>query len=374
MNEARPYIMTLAGSVVSLNVVDRVCAEGDRTGRDSAVLVAGVALCAGASMLNLVLVPGLMAYAALKCSKGEKGGLVTMIREHRHTLLCLGLILGLLGAYYLETVIRGHGGQREPFTWMNAGYALYEMLGFGGLGAPRILIRELSPARILAGYSIPLGVGLGVWGAVLGMVWVWRREVLRDDVLRSSLGGLVVGTVTLAGIAVCFQVSLWGRHFMAMVPFLLLALASLFGTIRKSAPRVADLILIAVVCLFALSSFRQRVFDEYRKDPIREAMAELDLVTRHCPDLPAILITTPLVKGCYGGEAGSTGIPVVGWTEQQAKHWQEIHPVYAILVHRADKFDPNGYWPHFQKHGNIKTLWRDGNIRIFRVDAGKGNQ
>ena len=151
MNEARRFIVTFASSVLSLYAVESLCAEGEGNGpmRTRGALVAGGGLCAGASMLNLIVVPSLAIYLAVRLPGSLVSGVRAWIRNNARTMIALAVLLSCFTGYYVLTLMQGHGGQREPFTWINAAYAIYEMLGLGGLGAPPILMRELTVSTIL---------------------------------------------------------------------------------------------------------------------------------------------------------------------------------------------------------------------------------
>ena len=367
MNEARPYMMTFATSMLSLLAVEMLCAASaeSRSSQASVALLIGVGLCAGTSMLNLGLIPGLLAYAWMRSPGGFVSGIPAWVRSHKGLLGGLVLILSCATWYYFLTLIHGHGGQREPFTWVNGAYAIYEMLGFGGLGAPRILLRELSATDVLSQYGALLVAGLAVWGWVLGVVLRRYRDVTGDPTVRAAIAGLAVGGICLAGAAVCFKVSLWGRHFMAVLPFLFLGLASSLESARKGSPLLARIAICGLIGMFAVSAIRQRVLDEYRKDPIREAVTELEALSGR--DVPAVALTCPLALWRYGGDSIRAITLITGWAKSDAVQWQKEHHEYILLVHRPDKFDPEGVWTGSLEGSDTKQIWRQGNIRIYRI-------
>lgn len=372
MNEARPYVMTLATSMLSLYAVESLCSapQGACVGRQTLILVTGIGLCAGTSMLNLVLVPSLVVYAAMRVSGGGGfRGLMDWMRHHRGTLICLTVLLMCLTGYYLMTLVQGHGGQRDPFTWINALYAIYELLGFGGLGAPRILLRELSVASILSKYGVTLGLGLAVWIGVGWVIWIRRRDLLKDTIVRAAVISLAVGVLALSGAAIICSVSLWGRHFMVMMPLLLWGVASTLDMVRKDLPIAGHCAMLGLLGVFAVSSVRQRELEDYRKDPLREATAELVAIVHRSPHVPVVMVTAPLASWCYGGKAAPALTPVFGWPEARSRRWQREHPSYVVLVHRADKFDPKGIWTPSRTDDHVKLLWWAGNIRIYLVNG-----
>ena len=377
MNEARPYVMTFATSMLALYALESLCAVSSETcgSKHTVALVVGIGLCVGASMLNLILVPSLIAYLMMRLSGASVlKGWRNLMRYNLGTLGNLLVLLGGIAAYYLFTLVQGHGGQREPFTWINASYAIYEMLGFGGLGAPRILLRELSVASVLSRYGTTLVLGLIVWCLVVAVMWLRRREILQDPIVRAAWTGLVVGILALAGSATFFKVSLWGRHFMVVMPLLLLGLAGALDAARKGAPLASKLSLLVLIGLFAVSSVRQRGLDDYRKDPLREAVAELREIIRQSPSKPVVMVSSPLALWYYGEDMTFFVTPVFGWSDARSRRWQSVHSEYVILVHRADKFDPQGNWTSSLGTAKAKLLWQSGNIKIYHINADAGSK
>lgn len=370
MNEARPYMMSFAAGMLALYAAESLCSNSMESGpAHKAAMLAGLGLCAGASMLNLILVPSLAVYVSLRLSDGAvAGGWRIWIRHHKGALGGLAALLTCMACYYCFTLLQGHKGQREPFVWLNAAYALYEMLGFGGLGAPRILLRELSLAKILSGYGVTLAAGLVVWGSIAGVLWARRREVSRDPIVRAAVASLAFGVLALAGAAIIGKASLWGRHFMMMLPLLLWSLAGALETARKVSPAAARGAIFALIGLFVFSSVRQRGLDEYRKDPLREAVRELGTIVRRTPAMPVAVVSSPLAVWRYGGDATPALTPVLGWPEDRSRKWQAGHPAYILLMHRADKFDPGGVWARQLSSASGATLlWSAGNVKIYRV-------
>lgn len=377
MNEARPYLMTFSTGMLALWGVEMMCTRVKvRDIHAGAVaLTAGVGLCAGASMLNLFLVPALMTYVVMRWPGNASGGLSDFVRMHRMTLVGLFTVIVFMVCYFAFTLIQGHGGQRTPFSAINAAYSVYEMLGFGGLGAPRILLRELSSKEVLSRYGGTLALGLVVWGGVGWSFWRARREILHESACRAALSGWAVGVLGLMGAAVCFKASLWGRHFMAVLPLFAWGVVCALEAARARTRVVGSIAVWALVALFMLSSLRQRVLDEYGKDPLREAVRELAIIGRQNPDTPVVVLAGTLALWYYNTE-NIAMIPVVRWPEARARRWQNIHREYFLLVHRADNLDPAGVWSGNLGKPGTKLVWQRGNARIFRIrrdSSGEGN-
>ena len=217
-------------------------------------------------------------------------------------------------------------------------------------------------------------LGLIVWCLVVAVMWLRRREILQDPIVRAAWTGLVVGILALAGSATFFKVSLWGRHFMVVMPLLLLGLAGALDAARKGAPLASKLSLLVLIGLFAVSSVRQRGLDDYRKDPLREAVAELREIIRQSPSKPVVMVSSPLALWYYGEDMTFFVTPVFGWSDARSRRWQSVHSEYVILVHRADKFDPQGNWTSSLGTAKAKLLWQSGNIKIYHINADAGSK
>lgn len=373
MNEARPYMLTFAGAALALagaEVLASTPGGAPRRGANSAIL-AGTGLCVGASMLNVAVLPALAAYAALRlvAQEGCPGGQPWLARIRAHGAL-LGLLvveLGAFGLYYGFTWWQGHGGQREGFSIANMAFAAYEMLGFGGLGAPRILIRSLTLRQVLSHYGWTLGVGLAVWVGVLLTVWPTRKAWRSHPVLPALAAALLAGVSTLVAAAWLCRASLWGRHFMAAYPFVMGLLACLLTSPELPHPAWRRAALGALAALFLVSLARQCVLPSYAKDPLREGIRQLDVLQRQ--DARPVLFLAYDRALWYYGESMLPGMAIApGWGAEQGTRWDTEHPSYRLFMHRPDKFDPTGLWQQRAASPGASVEWRQGNVTIYTID------
>lgn len=369
MNEARPYVMTCATSLVALYAAERLCArelpQADRAA--SVLLLAGVGLCLGASLLNLMLLPSLLVYGVVR--KGGQGG-VRAVRDLARNQA--GTWAGLLGVtacvavYYAFTLAQGHGGYRAPFSLVNAAATVYEALGFGGLGVPRAFAHEMALGEVWPRYGLTLAAGIVAWVLVAWAVWLSRRSILQDPVCRAAIAGCMVGSLGLVAAAVVFRTALWGRHFMVVMPLFFWAVACGLEPCRRERPGLARVAGWVLVGVFAVSIVRQRALDDYRKDPLREALVELRAISRHRPDRPALALVYPLALWRYGA-SGDGIVEVSAWPEAKIKRWLAEHPQYWIMVNRPEKLDLSGLWMRQLKESHATVIWQRGNTRIYRV-------
>jgi hypothetical protein len=368
MNEARPYLMTFATALLALWGVEGLCAGSpEREGRTGApAVLIGVGLCAGASLLNLFLIPALAVYAFLRTRGQSASDLGSLVRRQIGLLVGVLILSACLAGYYAFTLVQGHGGQREAFSLVNVVYAVYEMLGFGGLGAPRILLRELSVSQVLSRYGVTLAIGLAGWVWVGWTLWRVRREILTGKTCGTAAAAFAAGALGLILVAVTFKAALWGRHFMAVLPLFLWAIVCALETARNTLRTEGRIAVWALIGLFLVSSFRQRALDDYRKDPMREAVAALGEVARYEPDLPNVALVYPLALRFYDRPSGGTTC-VAEWPEARIRRWQREHLAYLILVHRTDKMDPGGIWTGGDERTRADIVWQEGNMRIYRI-------
>jgi len=371
MNEARPYIMTFALAAWSLAFLDRATdgelGRGERFG-----FVAAPVLCCATSMLNIFLLPALVVYGSMKLRTSEAGAR-RWVRAYRGPLLVLVVGLAVLAAYYAITLRAGHGGQKFPYTWANLGFSLYEWLGFGGLGAPRNVLREIGPSASLPLYGPTLGLGAIAWILVL-VTWVRRGSAGIGNVAV----GLLAGGGLLVLLAMVAPASLWGRHFIFLAPFALLIL----GTLLLQPPtRFGRVVLVLLVLTFVLSSLRQRFDADYGKDPYREAIVELRERIEPAFREPIVWVAYPRAVLVYGGTclpwdgppaSGGAGDPPRIFpgdmrSAEEIERWVAEHPAFILVLHRPDITDPSGAWEALAGLPSTERLWERGNMRIYHV-------
>jgi hypothetical protein len=376
MNEARPYIMTLASAMMALLGTEMLCCahgEQDRKVIGRVLLVAGVGICLGASMLNMILLPALLVYFLLRSGPWTGEVWRRVVKGNRGVGVALGLI-GLGSAvYYGLTLMQGHGGQREPYSWVNAGYACYEMLGFGGVGVPRILCREMGIREILSQYGAGLCAGVVVWGLLMGSVLCAWRGWVKDRDFWTAWAAFGVGVASLIGLALVGRASLWGRHFMAVYPFFLLGLVIFMGRLKHYFPRWGKWVIFLFIGLFLLSSGRQRLMECYKKDPLRDGLCRLAEISGKSQPVPVLALIYPPALWYYKDVAGD--IQLAGsWSDEQMDNWCRRNPHYYILTHRSDKTDPSGVWVKTLRRSQAQILWMSGNVKIIEVNGRKDSR
>jgi len=279
-NEARPYIMMIAGSQMILAYLLNLHARS--TNKRPAeplflmLFLLGSILLFGASLLGVFWVFTACVYV-----------LVHHLRRSTWRELLQGvnpllwglflIVVTVLTVYYLNSLLKGAGGNRlAPSTLSSGLFAAYEMLGLAGIGPGRLELRG-SGLAALAPYAIGLLAAASVLLMVLaaGLNEARVRLGTRELVLMGAMGAFPVAIVILSGFVMHWRVL--GRHLIAALPLLNLVLA--LGLVRLLDPDTrhvrATRWAIAVSCLVFLtySSLSQRIAERHRKDDYRAAAA-----------------------------------------------------------------------------------------------------
>jgi hypothetical protein len=273
-NEARPYAVQICAGAWLLYVLVRAHRNGSLSAGD--VWVFGLASVAGygSSLLFAFGVLGAVAGMAVLWRRG----LLRIIWSTRHWLAFATacVLLAVITMYYCYTLKRGASGAKIwNVTPMNLAFALYEMLGFSGLGPPRNELREMArnPSQLgqhLLQIRFLLGLGCAalLQFAVAARLWKLRKDPL---VQWLSASVLAVG-VSLYAAATIVHFPFWGRHLAPLLPFIVLLVtnAVVFPQDSHSPVRRHALLAALLVCL-GISSLALRFGVDYRKDDYRSA-------------------------------------------------------------------------------------------------------
>lgn len=381
MNEARPYIMLFGAAALALTSLDGLLAAstGGRpaTSTQRLGLLLGIMLCAGASMLGFFLLPALAVYAVMFVCVPEIASdqpwtarALRVLRTNLAALVLAALLLLPFAVYYALTLKAGYGGQKVAYGLHNAAFSIYEWLGLAGLGPARHAIRALGPHAALRGHVYTLIGGLAAWTVAALYILVRLRPVLaRPAVWRCGIA-LLCGTLVLTGAAIAGGASLWGRHYVFLMPFFIGLLGSMLcpAPCRTARPVVAWAGMLLAAMMLA-SSVRQRVVPIYRKAPWREATAVIRQLSTRRPDLPILLVCYDRALDYYGGP--DSVIVAAGWTDEAVHNWTARAGAHYLVLHRPDKFDPSGAWQrHLSARPGGTMLWSCRGIRIHYVDNG----
>ena len=279
-NEARPYIMLVAGSQMILAYLLRLHApcvsERPVPPFFLMLFVLGGILLFGASLLGAFWVFAACLYVLVHHLR--KSTWRDLLRGVNVALLGLFLVaVTVLTVYYLNSLLKGAGGSRlSTSTPSTVLFATYEMLGLAGIGASRLELRSLGMAA-LAPYAIGLLAAGSVLLAILimGLSAARARLGSRELTLMGVLGLLPVFIVIYSGFAMQWRVL--GRHLIAALPLLNLVLAlGLAKLLQANGSRgraLRALTAVAALVFLAYSSWSLRFAPQHRKDDYRAAAA-----------------------------------------------------------------------------------------------------
>ncbi len=222
-------------------------------------------------------------------------------RRHIITGLCFCVVYIPLTCFYLLHMHNGDGQGWESPGAANAGYVLYALLGFQGLGLSRNALRAhdftgLTPAMIaaLAGYALTLAAS-----ALLNL-----KQLL---LLLRQRYVLCMGLYALVFAAASFvmKFQFWERHFMPLLAGAVVLEAQLLHALWQSAgaKRWLNRALIALLLAGQLLSCAQLRCNPYHgKDDYKGVLTELKQ-----QDGLVLMQGTLAVWVCYGTEWASVG-------------------------------------------------------------------
>ncbi len=276
-DEARPYMLQFfGGALCMVPLANLSFNKSERSGPDFFLFAIGVVVLCGSSLLGVVFALCFGAGFLYVLARGRQLPLVI----HRKDWLIVALVcipvLVALGAYYAWTLsvgARASGvGSTTPASTV---FAVYELLGFSGLGPSRTSLRE-APAEALK----PHLSALFLYGALLfafiftAVIALLRRQSF--NVAKAAFWVapvLATAAVLVLGVLTGFRVL--GRHCMPILPFVFLALAMAASIVWRGQRRVAGRALVVVLSLAMLSSaLSYRFLHRHAKDDYRAAATE----------------------------------------------------------------------------------------------------
>lgn len=161
LNEARPYVVFLAGGTLLFAAVYRLKESAeDFNGGWAWLFVSGALMVSATSM---IAVPwAACAFLAAWYLRGVKFP-IEFLRRFPAQLIVLAAGLAALGAYYLFSLHNRTGKPTPGHTGVvNLAFIAYELFGASGLGPSRNVMR-VEMLKSFHGYYAPLGVFAGLW-------------------------------------------------------------------------------------------------------------------------------------------------------------------------------------------------------------------
>jgi hypothetical protein len=268
MNEARPYAMVLCLSTVATIAILAYARDPQRFHLAPWAATVSLLALASAHMLAVTLIPCLLVLVYILRPISLKALLQHWIRPIAVTLpfyICLIW-------YYRHTLAPGEGVAVERPSLLNLIFALYEFLGFGGLGPPRNALRQAPSLTTLAPYLASLSLGVIALGMVLASILVHLHHSGERRVTSALSAAFASGLLIIYSLSFATHFWLLGRHLSALFPLVILLL--LFGVpvnCNKCYRSFGASALLVLGLAWSVSSLRQRFLPRYQKDDYRDA-------------------------------------------------------------------------------------------------------
>jgi hypothetical protein len=274
LDEARPYIMQYSGAVLLWVGILRM-REENIDNLTIAFLYIGCVLICGSSLLGIPFA-GCLLLLAFYSTDHHK---ILRSLSHPVCLVCTGIFattMGILFLYYYWTFTIGAKASGVGQTDLkNIFFALYELLGFTGLGPGRLMIRE-NGLHAFAPYVLNL-VGFGILQCLVFVLA--SRMVLSVSSWRyKEFFGLAaavlipIAFVFLLGAVSGFRVL--GRHLMPVMPVIILITAWAWQLLWQGSHRWLRVTACLAVMVMLMSALSVRLLPDHSKDDYRSAVAQ----------------------------------------------------------------------------------------------------
>jgi hypothetical protein len=349
MNEARPYAMVTGLSMMTTIAVIAYACDPKRFPHAPWWCMVSLLVLWSAHMLTIVLATSLLlfiyAMRTVSIKQFIKGWFLPVVVT-APCFVCLAL-------YYMYRLASGNKGVIEKPGLLNLVFAIYEFLGFGGLGPPRNVLREAPSLHTFLPYLPSLALGVVAIGAVMLAILLRKRSSTERRVVFGLLISFAAGLLLTLALSYAAHFHVLGRHMAAFFP--LLALLLLTGSLMGATLRHRKLVFCALLLLgaaWSISDFRQRLLPSYEKDDYRDAatLARSALVRGE----PVQWLADPVTARYYGlrvtealrpadvgppdAAAAVSGACSRTWFEQSL---QEHRPVL-VVKSKPDLFDRDG--------------------------------
>ncbi len=283
MDEARPYIIQLAGGCAIAGAIFRVGMLDARDRVNDRITwwlgAWGYVILAASSLLG-VLFGGAGVLALWVVSGEDWRARLRLPFKQLGPFLLIGVSSILLGPYYLWTLFQdGEVASIGGNVLQLLAFTAYELGGFSGLGPARLVLRELGPSAL-----VPYAPGLlalsAAWFVLIGLfAWAVIRGA-RTEMSRAHWAAAVISMalpcLLILALSVAKDFRFLGRHFIPVLPLICVFTGIILATLWERRNRVCKVAVVAFCALLAYSSLNYRFHSRHAKDDYRGA-AELAL-------------------------------------------------------------------------------------------------
>jgi hypothetical protein len=296
-------------------------------------------------------------------------------------------LFGSLGIYCLAILHRGGYGVVGRPGLANLAFAVYEFLGFSGLGPPRNDLRMQPILALVGAYWFWFSIGALAWLSVAALFLDLTFSKQMDGLLRNLLVVLLIGFAFGIASSMALQHQFWGRHLMGIFPFFMLMIMQSLGAqsahTRTELKRHAALLLLVVA--WTVSCCRLRFMPQYAKDDYRAATAEVLAVSR-LRGSKIVWLADAFTARYYGlasdntsdmaNALPATSLPILGRASQPQNFTHEQAEAYVrrskstivLALSRPDLFDPDNAWRDVLVDCAAVPVTSLNEFRIYSVD------
>jgi len=345
LDEARPYIMQYAAACwLAAAILRGLLSEGAEHWKTPELLLLSLAtvLLFGSSPIGIL-------WAA--------GAAFVLLRQFRHAdsttpgrspaamyLAGLALPLLALAAWYALTSPNADRAEYfRPIMALSAlPYIAYDFLGFAGFGPGRLELRVAPVAALGRHFLALLPLAAVISTLVLLAFQRLRGHKPERRVVHAFTFAVILPTLVIIGAMLFFGSRPLPRHFMPMLPFIILGLAALLPSAMAQPSVVFRVAAIMLPLLWLCSSLNLRWRGAHAKDDYRTAARITAAALRENKEVwwaadaaTGFIYLTPMALDNVPGRA---------WA-MQGPQWDDIRfkfPPRVIVMSKPDIFDPHG--------------------------------
>lgn len=271
LDEARPYILQFLAATAALVPLTNLClGSNPPQTRDLAVFTLGIVLLCASSLIGVIYSLLFGTTFLLLWVRREPWRSILARRDLQVSAVVGGIFLALLAAYYAWTLQAGAKASGVAKTNVfSIGFALYEFLGFSGLGPSRSVLRD-NPITALAPHLAILAGYVAVWALFLVFALLGTHSLGLGKVMPLVLAAAAsfVAIVLLGRIG---EFRIVGRHFMPLYPFLLLGVSALATAAWQSGRWIPRSAVVLLLSASLASAATYRFASRHGKDDYRGA-------------------------------------------------------------------------------------------------------
>ena len=390
LNDARPYVALMAFAAVAIVSLLAYLLEPTKYQRWAPwVCLVSLLFALGTHILATFLFPSLVVLilaAALETPDLKRD----LIRHWVWPVVFCSPFLLALGTFYSWASEHGVSKEIGEPGMRNLAFILYEFLGFGGLGPPRLELREHPFVQTLAPYSAFLFLGMV---PMLAACFFFLRARPPKLVLP-LLSSLSVGLAIALGVSKIEHFQVLGRHMAVFFPLLLIT--TLFGAGQFFSLQSGRFPAMSAVCgialVWAISDARLVLMSKYAKDDFRDAAAIAETAVNkdgarivwvadtHAAEYYGISAarsvqpTKSVMENELGRRMSVQAVDGQNWSLDVAARYVDSSVAPAVLVlSRPDLFDKQGAWRSLVEQRNALEIARIPAFSLYKIESLKSD-